>query len=56
MQTDNKTFTDAVPDEAARRAGWLEAIKGKSLEAGWLARQSRRPARYQSLTISELGL
>jgi proteasome alpha subunit len=56
VQSENKPFTDAMPDEAARRAGWREAIKGKTVEAGWLARTSRRPARYQTLTISELGL
>jgi hypothetical protein len=55
-QSENKSFGDPMPDEAARQAGWREAVKGKVVEAGWLARQSRRPARYQTLTISELGL
>ena len=30
-----------MPDEAARRAGWREAVKGKMVEIGWLARQGR---------------
>jgi hypothetical protein len=55
-QSENKSFTDPMPDEAGRQAGWREAVKGKVVEAGWLARQSRRPARYQTLTIAELGL
>jgi proteasome alpha subunit len=55
-QAENKPFADPMPNEAALQAGWREAVKGKVVEAGWLARQSRRPARYQTLTISELGL
>jgi hypothetical protein len=53
---ENKSFTEALPDEAARRAGWREATKGKEIEIGWLARQSSRPARYQAPTAAELGL
>lgn len=56
LQSENKSFTDSVPDEAARQAGWRELVKGKVVEAGWLARQGPRPARYQTLTISDLGL
>ncbi len=56
LQSESKPFADPMPDEAARQAGWREAVKGKVVEAGWLARQGRRPARYQTLTISELGL
>jgi proteasome alpha subunit len=55
-QSDSKSFADPMPDEAGRQAGWREAVKGKVVEAGWLARQSRRPSRYQALTITELGL
>jgi proteasome alpha subunit len=53
---ENKSFTEALPDEAARRAGWREAAKGKEIEIGWLARQNLRPARYQAPTAAELGL
>jgi hypothetical protein len=56
LQTEGKSFTDSVPDEAARQAGWRELVKGKVVEAGWLARQGPRPARYQTLSISDLGL
>jgi hypothetical protein len=55
-QSENKSFTDPMPDEVARQAGWRAGVKGKVVEAGWLARESRRPARYQSLTVTELGL
>jgi len=54
--TENKPFGEGLPDEAARRAGWREATKGKEIEIGWLARQSLRPARYQAPTAAELGL
>lgn len=54
--TENKPFTDALPDEAARRAGWREAVRGKEIEIGWLARESARPACYRARTLAELGL
>jgi proteasome alpha subunit len=54
--SESKSFTDGLPDEAARRAGWREAAQGKEIEIGWLARQGPRPARYQALTAAELGL
>jgi proteasome alpha subunit len=53
--SENKPFTD-LPDEAARRAGWRQAARGRQIEIGWLARQGTRPARYQSPTAAELGL
>jgi proteasome alpha subunit len=54
--SENKPFADGLPDEAARRAGWREAVKGREIEIGWLARRSSRPARYQAQTAAELGL
>ena len=54
--SENKPFTDQIPAEAQRKAGWREAAKGKAVEIGWLARQNARAARYQAQTISELGL
>jgi proteasome alpha subunit len=56
LQTENKIAADQIPDEAARQAGWRKAVEGRVVEIGWLARQSPRAARYQSQTISELGL
>jgi proteasome alpha subunit len=54
--TENKSLADQPPPEDQRKAGWREATKGRVIEIGWLARQSARPARYQTLTISDLGL
>ncbi|HEY3863075.1 MAG TPA: proteasome subunit alpha [Verrucomicrobiae bacterium] len=54
--SENKSFADGLPDEAARMAGWREAAKGKEIEIGWLAREGARPARYQARTAAELGL
>jgi proteasome alpha subunit len=54
--TQGKSFTDGLPDEAARQAGWREAVKGKEIEMGWLARVTLRQARYQALTAAKLGL
>jgi proteasome alpha subunit len=54
--TEQKSWTEPGPDEAARRAGWRESVQGRTVEIGWLARLGSRAARYQGLTISELGL
>ena len=54
--SENKPFTEALPEEAARRAGWRQAVKGKEIEIGWLARQGPRSARYQARRAAELGL
>ena len=54
--SENKWLTDPLPDEAQRKAGWRETTRGKTVEIGWLARHSARAARYQTLTISDLGL
>jgi proteasome alpha subunit len=54
--SENKPFADGLPDEAARQAGWREAVKGREIEIGWLGRQGSRPARYQAQTAAELGL
>lgn len=55
-QVQNKWLAESVPDAAQRQAGWREAVKGKTVEMGWLARRGPRPARYQMLTLSDLGL
>jgi len=54
--SENKWLTDPIPAEEQRKAGWRETTKGKVIEIGWLARQSARAARYQTLTLSDLGL
>jgi hypothetical protein len=54
--SENKPFTDGLPEEEARRAGWRQSAQGKEIEIGWLARQGPRPARYQARTAVELGL
>jgi len=55
-QAQNKWLAESVPAAAQRQAGWREAVRGKTVEIGWLARQAPRPARYQPLTLSDLGL
>jgi hypothetical protein len=54
--SENKPFTDQIPAEEQRKAGWREATKGKVIEIGWLDRHNARAARYQTQTISDLGL
>jgi len=55
-QVQNKWLAESVPDAAQRQAGWREAVRGKTVEIGWLARHGPRPARYQPLTLAGLGL
>lgn len=53
-QTEGKSNAAAQPSE--RQAGWRAAVQGRIVEIGWLARKSPRPAHYQPLTLSALGL
>lgn len=53
---ENKVLTEPLPTEDQRKAGWREAVKGKVIEVGWLARHGARAARYQTLTLNDLGL
>jgi proteasome alpha subunit len=55
-QSRNKWQAEQLPAAAERQAGWREAVRGKTVEMGWLARQSGRPARYSALSLSDLGL
>ena len=55
-QVQNQWLAESVPDTARRQAGWREAVQGKTVEIGWLARHAARPARYQPLTLADLGL
>jgi hypothetical protein len=54
--SENKWLTDPLPAEEQRKAGWRETTRGKVIEIGWLARHGARAARYQTLTLSDLGL
>jgi proteasome alpha subunit len=53
---DDKSFKDSPPPESERRDGWRKAIGARVVEIGWLARNGPRPARYQPLTLAEVGL
>ena len=53
---ENKSFTEKLPSEDERRAGWRAALAGKTVEIGWLERESPRLARFQMLTLAQLGL
>ena len=50
---ENKSFTE-VPSEEERRNGWRAAIKDKTLEIGWLVRDTTRQARFSWLVLPEL--
>lgn len=54
--TENKSFTESQPPEADRQSGWRIAVSGKVVEIGWLARQSQRLARFEMLTLNQVGL
>ena len=45
-----------MPDEAERQAGWRAATQGRVVEMGWLARKSARAARYEALSLAQIGL
>ncbi len=51
----NKSF-ETVPSDQERRAGWREAVKGKTVELGWLSRNTSRLARYEPLTLAQINL
>lgn len=52
----NKPLNETPPAEDERRAGWRAATTGKVVELGWLARHSARPARFQALSLPDVGL
>jgi len=54
--SENKWAADPLPTAEQRQAGWRESSKGKTVELGWLARTAPRAAKYQTLTLSDLGL
>lgn len=53
--TANKSF-ESVPSESERRDGWRETVQKRTVEIGWLARNSPRLARYESLSLAQLDL
>jgi proteasome alpha subunit len=53
---ENKSFGESMPNEAERQAGWRAATHGRVVELGWLARKSPRAARYEALSLSQIGL
>jgi len=52
----DKPFDATLPGESERQAGWRELVKGRVVELGWLARKSSRAARFEPLTLAEIGL
>ncbi|MDB6058718.1 MAG: proteasome subunit, partial [Verrucomicrobiales bacterium] len=56
LLVENKPFDEKMPSEQERKAGWREAVKGRTVEVGWLAREGARAARYEPQTTAELGL
>lgn len=53
---ENKPFDAQIPPVQERQAGWRSEAKDKVAEIGWLARQSPRLARFEMLTLNQLGL
>ena len=53
-----KTFDSAIPAEGDRKSGWRSTVQGRErvAEIGWLARNSSRLARYEPLTLSQIGM
>ena len=54
--TEKKTFEEELPTESERRDGWRKAVNGRTVEIGWLARKGGRAARYEELSLAQLGL
>jgi len=53
---DNKPFDDSMPAESDRQSAWRTGIQGRFVELGWLARQSRRAARFEPLNLAQIAL
>ena len=53
---ERRAFNDTLPPVAERQAGWRAAVAGKTIEIGWLARVGPRAARYEPLTLAQVGL
>ena len=55
MLETKRSFAEPPPGEE-RRAGWRSTLNGRTVEIGWLARQSARAARYVPRSLADLGL
>jgi proteasome alpha subunit len=53
---ENKPWGEAMPNETDRIAGWRAAVASRTVELGWLMRNSTRAARYEPLTLAQVGL
>ena len=53
---ENKSWDADMPKESERQAGWRAATQGRVVEIGWLARHTTRLARYEALTLAQVGL
>ncbi len=53
---ENKPFDAAIPPGPERHDGWRKALNGRQVEIAWLARSTSRVARYEPLTLTQLGL
>jgi proteasome alpha subunit len=51
-----KSFDNELPQEKDRREGWKKAVSGKTVEMAWLSRDTKRQARYEPLTLEQLGI
>jgi proteasome alpha subunit len=56
LLAEGKSLDNATPGSEDLKAGWRGAIKGRTVEIGWLARKSERAARYEALNLSQVGL
>ena len=50
--TENQPFAEGAENALA----WREGMKDRAVEAGWLARRSFRVARYEPLSLKQLGV
>lgn len=53
---ENKKWDAQSPNEAERKAGWRAETQGRVVEIGWLARKTSRLARYETLSLAQVGL
>jgi hypothetical protein len=53
-----KNFGDDLPSQSERHEGWRNDLKERDrvVELGWLARTGSRLARYETLSLSQIGL
>jgi|HubBroStandDraft_6_1064221.scaffolds.fasta_scaffold209635_2 proteasome alpha subunit len=53
---EDKPFDSKIPSEVDRQAGWRAATQNRTVEIGWLKRKSDRAARFEPLTLAQIGL